>query len=1014
MDSGIYRIMNYRRKEIEHFIDKGLIDYASKEFEEFSKTAHKDLASQVEGLAMDIASVMPHAINADGSVSENIRSELEKDHTKYPKITDYLELRQKLESLTATKQERNQVFNDVFTFFSRYYEDGDFIPKRRLSEKGEKYAIPYSGEEVKLYWANFDQYYVKSATISKNFSFSSGGWQITFETTFPDESISTGREERRVFVLADKEPVRIESSKKSCLIQFLYTPITDEIARDYLGWKRSKDDESERLPRVDQQQFLLNLGNRILKFAAGERNLSSVLSSEANGKRKIEIYLEKYTRRITSDFFVHKNLGSFLTRELDNYIKSEILDLDDLRPDRLARARAVSEICKRTILLLNQIEEFEKSLWLKRKFVLGTEYVLSLKTLSDIIRGREFDEILEKVREKLIETKSYQDDIRQVIEETFKQPGVNVFVKDVVFGRKGIKLTYKRRILKKEEFIEWKSKRENKSKWYESTEQEIQEKLQEIWYVDYEPGDATYSLDLTDVYIDTRYFDEDFKFALLEKVAARKELDQVIDGVLIKSDSFHALRLISAKYVEAAKCIYIDPPYNTGNDGFLYKDRYQHSSWLAMLHDRVEEGIDLLDPRGSFYSSIDWNESHSMKKLLDQLFTEGGFQREIIWNTGKNISGFKSQAPNWIRQHDTIYFYAKPPTSATSKGPEFHKLWKPTKKGWRLLEDDEKQLLRRIDLVGDDKESSYIERWTDGRIEAKGFPKKLPLKPIGDVWNDILSFQYSDPRVTESWYFKTQKVENLIRRIIQSSSNPGDLVIDFFAGTGTTAAVAHKLGRKWIAIEMGAHFESKALVRIKSVLVGDNRTHLTRDVGWKGGGIIKYQYVEQYDDTLQNVELSEKRGLKAFQTFDEDSRDEYLMKYFLGFEAAESSAMINLDMFEDPFQCELKILDRINGGGMTSRVDLVETFNYILGVRIQKLRHLDALSRRYVFVEGQHKGKRTLIVWRPIKDLDLEKDRDLIEKFVVESKSEETYINGNAIVKDYKVIEREFLRLMWE
>ena len=154
--------------------------------------------------------------------------------------------------------------------------------------------------------------------------------------------------------------------------------------------------------------------------------------------------------------------------------------------------------------------------------------------------------------------------------------------------------------------------------------------------------------------IDTKFYDIDFKYQILSEI---NNLDENTNGILINSDNFQALNLLLNKYKEKVKCCYIDPPYNTGNDGFLYKDGFSHSSWLSMMENRVKICQCLLKKEAHFYTSIDWNESHNYKKLLDLLFPS--FQREIIWNTGDNISGFKSLAPNWIRQHDTIYYYTK-------------------------------------------------------------------------------------------------------------------------------------------------------------------------------------------------------------------------------------------------------------------------------------------------------------------------------------------------------------------
>jgi adenine-specific DNA-methyltransferase len=164
--------------------------------------------------------------------------------------------------------------------------------------------------------------------------------------------------------------------------------------------------------------------------------------------------------------------------------------------------------------------------------------------------------------------------------------------------------------------------------------------------------------------VDTRHFSEDFKWRLL---AHFDDLDEALDGVLIKSENFQALNLLLEKYRGKVKCIYIDPPFNTGRDEFIYKDRYQHSSWLTMMNDRLSIAHPLLSEDGSIYVHIDYNEKERLRLLLDQFFI---YQTEIIWRIGW-VSGYKSAAEKYIRNHDTIYYYSK------SDKPLFNKYYIP-------------------------------------------------------------------------------------------------------------------------------------------------------------------------------------------------------------------------------------------------------------------------------------------------------------------------------------------------
>jgi adenine-specific DNA-methyltransferase len=302
---------------------------------------------------------------------------------------------------------------------------------------------------------------------------------------------------------------------------------------------------------------------------------------------------------------------------------------------------------------------------------------------------------------------------------------------------------------------------------------------------------------------------------------------------------------------------------------------------------------------------------------------------------------------------------------------------------------------------------------------------------ISNVWNDILSFNYAAAAADESFKFFTQKPERLLRRIIETSSLRNEIVLDFFLGIGTTVAVAHKLGRKWIGIEMGNYFEefyldydrekkemvtkTGVLGRMKEVLAGYGNHEpcgISKEINWEGGGFFKYHYLEQYEDTLHNIEFpNEEKGQKVLQLFDKDKEvNEYVMKYMLKFETEGSPSLLNLNSFENPFEYKLKIISSGKGEELVN-VDLVETFNYLLGLKINGYRFLNKNSRKYVIVFGERDNRRTAIIWRPTKGIDLEKDKEIIDKVLNGFNPDEIFINGDSFVKGYKPIESEFKNL---
>ncbi|MDI6788056.1 MAG: site-specific DNA-methyltransferase [Planctomycetota bacterium] len=954
LDFGIYRIMNFKRKEIEGFVEQDLPQTVEKEFERYKVQTNQELNKKIKEIEQKIKEFDPDILKNGKLIEKYGDKKL---------VKEYLALQKQLDEIKEIDNIKTQVFNDLDDFFSRYYEDGDFVSKRRISYKQHKYAIPYNGEEVKLYWANFDQYYVKTGEVFKDYKFNMKGWNITFRTAFAEVEAGNVKGEIKYFVLQKESPIKVDKDHKSCLIQFEYRPLTEDDSKYYQVKTKSGE---EKKTGIKQDDLTIILTDKILKEIK-EIELKSILSekqasakeSDAEPKTFLEKHLYKYTSEITSDFFIHKNLKGFLERELDYFIKSEIIDLSNLEPRHISRAKVLEGIAKKIIEFLAQIEDFQKLLWEKRKFVLKTEYVITT------------DRIPVEFYEEIVNNKEQQKE--------WKELG---FIEQVIPAKAGI---------------------QNKK-----------------------------------LPVDTKYFSQEFKERLLERltsspVIARSpaekrdklrdkaiSLDDLIDGVLIKSENWQALNSIKNRWREGINLIYIDPPFNTENEQFLYKDNYKDSSWITLMNNRLDLADGLLNQQGSIYLHIDENADHFARLLMDRRFI---YKRGIIWNTSAlNIAGFKTKADNWIYAAGTILFYIKS-NRYTFNTPHYE--IPDVIKGYFKYDGEDESGKYRMSRYG---QKIYIS-------EEKG-------DVIPNVWNDILSFNYAAIAADESFKFFTQKPERLLKRIIETSSNIGDLVLDFFLGLGTTVAVAHKLRRKWIGIEMGKYFDefyydkgekrTGVLGRIKEVLAGQGNYEpmgITKDINWQGGGFFKYQYLEQYEDTLHNIEfLNEEKGRKVRELFGNSEKgQEYLLKYFLRYETAGSASILNVRQFENPFEYKLKVLsnakeiaspdahrgrnDKTNGN--VANVDLVETFNYLLGLTVNRYKFLRENNRKYVFVFGEKNNRRIAVVWRPTKDIDLEKDKTVIENTIAGYNPDEVYINGDAnFPKGYKVIESEFKTLM--
>lgn len=292
------------------------------------------------------------------------------------------------------------------------------------------------------------------------------------------------------------------------------------------------------------------------------------------------------------------------------------------------------------------------------------------------------------------------------------------------------------------------------------------------------------------------------------------------DNLIIKGNNLLALHSLKKRFAGQVNLIYIDPPYNTGNDEFQYNDSFNHSTWLTFMKNRLEIARKLLAPNGSIYVHLDFNEVHYAKVLMDEIFGEENFQREIIWRMGW-VSGYKTIAKNWIRNHDNILFYVQ-----NSKDFVFNKKYLPYPEDY--------------------------ERW-GGREKGQGLV-------IEDVWGIHVGEGLNSLGVVsfakEYTGFRTQKPESLLKRIIEVSTNKGDLVMDFCLGTGTTASVAHKLGRRYIGIEQLDYGDKDSRVRMKNVIDGDT-TGISKDddVKWKGGGSFVYCELMEWNEKFAEAIL---------------------------------------------------------------------------------------------------------------------------------------------------------------
>ncbi|MFP6074462.1 DNA methyltransferase [Helicobacter pylori] len=334
---------------------------------------------------------------------------------------------------------------------------------------------------------------------------------------------------------------------------------------------------------------------------------------------------------------------------------------------------------------------------------------------------------------------------------------------------------------------------------------------------------------------------------------------------LIKGNNLIALHSLKKKFAKQVKCIYIDPPYNTGNDSFNYNDNFNHSSWLVFMKNRLEAAREFLSDDGSIYISLDYNEVHYCKVLMDEIFGVENFQREIIWRIGW-LSGYKTSINNFIRNHDTILFYSK-----NADKLFFNKKYIENKDFKELIKIEKIQ--SNLDNLGIDREK---QKKIIKIINHETRPERYPLEDIwnGNEYDDLNSIaivSYSGETVSKmlgTEEIKGQKSEKLIQRILEVSTNENDLVLDFFAGSGTTCAVAHKMKRRYIGIEQMDYIETITKERLKKVIEGE-QGGISKKCDFKGGGSFVYAELKEVNLEIKKQITNAKSVSECLKIFND-------------------------------------------------------------------------------------------------------------------------------------------------
>ena len=1058
LDFGLYRVMHAKSVEVSQFIDKDLLPQVKDAFALYQSADKAEIEKDL-GKAIEQA----QGLGVDPETAQKVKD---------------LRDRLKTDAVDVGALE-SEVYDHLFSFFRRYYSEGDFLAKRVY--KPGVYAIPYEGEEVTLHWANKDQYYIKTSEYLRDYAFrlrpddDKKPLRVHFRLVDATEdehgNVKVAEGKDRVFILAppgksghdfiDEEDTE---QGRELVIHFEYRPasLTDWPADERDGKK--KPPLQKDLSALASKQILAATSAALAEWIGELAKPHVMASGEQADYSRLEAHLKRYTARNTFDYFIHKDLGTFLRRELDFYIKNEIMHLDDVENESaprveqyLSKIKVIRKIAGKIIDFLAQLEDFQKKLWLKKKFVVETNYCITVGCIPEEF----YPEIAANEAQR---------------EEWVKFFAIDEIEGDLITPGYGNQL--------KPEFLQ---------------------------------AHPT-------LVVDTRHFPDSFVDRLIDNAALSTELS----GVLFEGENESALRLIGKSTTAGVRCVYIDPPFNTGDDGFLYKDNYQHSSWCCLLFRRLQLAKRLLAPDGCIAMSIDQEELGTLQRICDDIFGRENRLPMITVKRG-SVTGHKVINPGVVNIAEYVLMYAK--ARAIWDGKEVYAERARDKRyntviinrdkdhsEWRFVslleavasvyEIPKKQLRAHF---GDGLEEALVTFVTE-HADAVVQPVTVSRSEVGadflraveksekqpnlvslyrrqahpdvyllngkklifysDKLRDIGGRQVTTERASDIWLDvlpndlhneggvdlpKGKKPEALVARLYEMGSDRGGLTLDFFAGSGTALAAAQKLGRRWIGVEAANYFDEKPLRRMKNVLFGEQRG-ISQKCSWKGGGAFKYVRLESYEDALNNLETRRTKDqqllLAAADSGTDGLREQYVLRYMLDVETRGSQSLLNAQAFTDPTAYKLKVKRPGSDESREVNVDLLETFNWLIGLTVRHIAAPQTFSAAFqcdsekrLQLKGQLKqqedgphwfrtvsgatpdGRRTLVIWRKLSGEPEQDNLVLNEWFTKQdylakgSEFDLIFVNGGNNLENLKtpddlwkvrLIEEDFHRLMFD
>ena len=957
LDFGIYRIMNQKRKDIEAFLNNRLVP-------EVTKILKAQTAAGTDISAME-----------------------------------------------------NEVFSHLAKFFSRYYEGGDFISKRRY--KDDAYAIPYSGEEVKLYWANADQYYIKTSEYFKNYSFvlPTSRRKVHFvlrdADTEQNNNKAANNMERR-FQLCEEDCIAEEDGELN--IFFTYELMPKSTKQDAL----IKDAEAKIISSFVEG-----------KYADFAELVNEKVPTEKNKERTLLMkHLQDYTAKNNFDYFIHKDLGGFLRRELDFYIKNEVMFLDDLDAthimEHLAQVKAIKLVGEKIITFLAQLEDFQKRLWLKKKFVVGCDYCITL----DRIPRTLYPEIIanDEQRKEWVRLFAIDEIKGDMMTEGYSEPLTEKFLEDnpfLVLDTKFFSAEFKHKLVGSMENVDEECNglliNSENFQALELLQEKCSERVQNIY------ADPPYNTSASEIMYKNSYKHSSWLSLLEDRIRLGKKLllDSGIQCTTIDDVEQSRLSLLlqdTFAELPDAVTIRIKPSGRPIPNGFAISHEYA-------LFSKKNLGTSIARLTHSEEQAARYREKDD----------KGRFLWELLRKAGSN--SFRENRP-------TMYYPLF--VNTNSLIVRLPKMRYEERTSEFVLEE---QPLADEQIVFPIKDDGKEGRWYYGVERAVN--EQHELKAVRNNRSSFDIYRRRRPnegvQPTTSWidskYSATEHGTDLLKRLFGqqekfsypksvyavedclrvSGMQSKSIALDYFAGSGTTGHAVINLNRedngnrKYILCEMAEYFNSVTKPRIEKVIYSED---------WKDGkpvsrkGIsqcFKYIRLEQYEDTLNNLQPKNQRLDFGNENGKGDFEETYFLRYMLDTET--KGDLFNLEWFKNPFVMSIKTTK--DNELVDTHVDMVETFNYLIGLNVETIRYP---KDGYCVVEGTtHIGnERTLVIWRNCNKVSNEDLNEFFRKqayCTTDSEFDKIYVNGDNTLPNIKtdeehwkvvLIEEEFKKRMFE